>query len=249
MSNDKVQPPKSWVKGLVPTLNHTGFMFEVLDEYADDFILFSSSCPDEVLEMGCAYGVATIKALEAGAKVRACDIDQRHLDILRQRVPDELQPNLTTELKGLPDADLPKNEFAAILCSRVLHFLNGDDIDASVKAMYRWLQPGGSLYIVADSTYGVWRKFIPVWEANQKAGKRWPGYMESALDYLPYAVKGDQIGPQFINLLSPDLLVRTCEEAGFEVRRSGWISRDDFQDQGSMDGRENCGILAVKPRY
>jgi len=249
MSDEKVQLPKGWVEGLVPTLNHSGFMFEVLDEYADDFILFSGATTDEVLEIGCAYGVATIAALNAGGRVRATDIDQRHLDILRERVPEELQANLTTEVQSLPKLDLPENEFAAILCSRVLHFLSGDDIDASVKAMFKCLQPGGSLYIVADSAYGVWRKFIPVWKANVAAGKRWPGYMEPALDYLPYEVKGEQTGPDFMNLLSPELLERTCTEAGFEVKRTSWISRDDFKKEGSMDGRENCGILAIKPRY
>ena len=77
-----IELPTGWLKGLIPTMNDTGFMFEVLDDYALDFIRYSGECDSEVLELGCAYGVATIPALEAGAKVRACDIDQRQLDIL-----------------------------------------------------------------------------------------------------------------------------------------------------------------------
>ena len=83
-------------------MNDTGFMFEVLDDYALDFIRYSGECDGEVLELGCAYGVATITALEAGAKVRACDIDQRHLDILLSRVPGGLEPQLKTELQRRP---------------------------------------------------------------------------------------------------------------------------------------------------
>jgi len=246
MASGKQQLPKGW-GGLIPTLNNTGFMFEVIDDFARDFIEYSGSIDDEVLEFGAAYGVAAIAALEAGGKVRACDIDERHLDILRSRTPDALLANLTTEIRQLPDANLPENHFGAILCSRVLHFLRGDDVDASVQGMFRWLQPGGRLYLVADSPFGVWRNFIPTWEANIANNTRWPGFMEPCLDYLPYEVKGEQKGPPFMNLLSPELLERTCIEAGFEVERSGWIARDDFEGKGKMDGRENCGILAVKP--
>lgn len=246
MNDGEQQIPGGW-NGLIPTLNNTGFMFEVIDDYARDFITHSGSIDDEVLEFGCAYGVATIAALEAGATVRACDIDQRHLDILTNRAPANLLDKLNTEIQRLPDADLPDNHFGAILCSRVLHFLRGEAVDASVQGMFRWLKPGGHLYLVADSPFGVWREFIPEWEANIANDVRWPGLMEPCLDYLPFDVKGDQKGPPFMNLLSPELLERTCREAGFEIKKSGWIARDDFNGKGKMDGRENCGILAVKP--
>ncbi|MBT5891582.1 MAG: class I SAM-dependent methyltransferase [Chromatiales bacterium] len=242
-----IELPTGWLKGLIPTMNDTGFMFEVLDDYALDFIRYSGECDSEVLELGCAYGVATILALEAGAKVRACDIDQRHLDILLSRVPDGLEAQLKTELQHLPDAHLPDNQFAAILCSRVFHFLTGDEIDASLANMFRWLKPGGRLYLIADTPYGIWRNFIPVWDANHEQGVRWPGYMSPLLEFLPYKPSGDHVGPPFMNLMSPELLTRACEEAGFITLRADWIARNDFTGSGQMDGRENCGIIAVKP--
>ena len=33
-----IELPTGWLKGLIPTMNDTGFMFEVLDDYALDFI-------------------------------------------------------------------------------------------------------------------------------------------------------------------------------------------------------------------
>ena len=51
----------------------------------------------------------------------------------------------------------------------------------------------------------------------------------------------------FMNLQDPDLLARTCTEAGFNVERATFIARPDFGEQGRMDGRENCGLLAIKP--
>ncbi|MDG1462600.1 MAG: class I SAM-dependent methyltransferase [Gammaproteobacteria bacterium] len=246
-NNPSLQPPKGWLKGLVPTMNDTGFMFEVLDDYAKDFIQYSASIKDTVLELGCAYGIATIAALEAGATVHACDIDQRHLDILISRTPEVLCNKLSTSIQKLPDASLAENYYGAILCSRVFHFLTGDEIDESLANMYRWLKPGGKLYLIADTPFGIWRKFIPVWEANHARNERWPGYMEPLIDFLPYQSNGASMGPPFMNLMSPELLSRACEEAGFKKLRADWISREDFHGSGKMDGRENCGIVAIKP--
>ncbi len=49
------------------------------------------------------------------------------------------------------------------------------------------------------------------------------------------------------NLMDPELLTRVCEEAGFRVQRASYIDRSDFSGLGRMDGRENCGLLAIKP--
>lgn len=247
MSDSLPEIPKQWIKGLVPTLNDKGFMFEVLDEYADDFIRTAGAGNDAALEIGCAYGVATIAALQAGAIITACDMDQRHLDVLRSRVDDKLAKQLTLQAGTLPDIDLPEAHFGSLLCSRVLHFLTGEDIERSVQNMFRWLKPGGRLYLIADTPFGIWRDFIPTWDENIAAGERWPGFMVKPINYLPYEPSSEDIGPPIMNLMVPDLLQRTCEEAGFEVTRASFIDRSDFGDRGQMDGRENCGVAAIKP--
>ena len=239
--------PKQWIKGLVPTLNDKGFMFEVLDEYADEFIRCAISTGEEVLDVGCAYGVASIPSLEGGASLTAVDMDQGHLDILKSRAPEDSHARLTLQTGTLPNIDLPDERFAAILCSRVLHFLTGEEIEASVKNMYRWLKPGGQLFLIADTPWGIWRNFIPTWEENAANGERWPGLMIKPINYLPYTPSSDDVGPPLMNLLDPELLRRTCEEAGFRVTKASFIDRSDFGDNGRMDGRENCGIHAVKP--
>jgi len=231
-----------------PTLNGTGFMFKILDEFADDFIRFAGQTDGEVLDLGCAFGVATIAALEAGGRVTACDLDPRHLKILTENTPEALRSQLTCITGQLPDIDLPEESFDAILCSRVLHFLDGSAIDASVRNMYRWLKPGGRLYLVADTPYGIWRKLIPIFEARRAKNDRWPGLMIGLENYLPFAPKDRAIdGPPFMNLLDPELLARICTDAGFEVKRMSFIDRSDFRGLGRMDGRENAGVWAVKP--
>ncbi len=247
MSESLPEIPKQWVDGLIPTLNNKGFMFENTDEFAEDFIKLSGESDDEALELGCAYGIASIAALKAGANVTACDMDTGHLKILASRTPENLHSKLTMVTGTLPDVDLPENHFGTLLCSRVLHFMTGDDIDASIKNMYRWLKPGGKLFLVADTPWGIWRNFIPTWEKNVANGEQWPGYMEPTVDYLPFPKKDTTTGPPFMNLLSPQLLCRSARAAGFDVRKCSYISREDFQTKGRLDGRENCGIMAIKP--
>jgi SAM-dependent methyltransferase len=231
-----------------PTLNGTGFMFEVLDEFAEDFIQQAGKSDAPVLEVGCAFGVASLPALAAGARVVACDLEQKHLDILREQAPEADRERLTCVQGELPGMDLPANEFSALLCSRVLHFLDGAAVDASIRKMYQWLKPGGRLYLVADTPYGIWRKFIPVFEARRERGDRWPGLMIGLENYLPQAPSARPInGPPFMNLLDTKLLERSCREAGFEIDRVSFIDRSDFSGDGRMDGRENAGIMAHKP--
>jgi len=234
-------------RGMEPTLNGTGFMFRVLDEFADDFIQFAGRTDGDVLDIGCAFGVATIAALEAGGHVTACDLDPRHLRILTEKTPAALRPHLTCVTGQLPNIDLAAESYDAILCSRVLHFLDGSAIDASVRNMFRWLKPGGRLYLITDTPYGIWRKLVPIFEARRAQGYRWPGLMIGLENYLPFAPKDRAMdGPPFMNLLDPELLARTCTEAGFDVERTGFIDRSDFHGLGRMDGRENAGIMAIK---
>jgi SAM-dependent methyltransferase len=240
--------PKQWTEGLVPTMNDKGFMFEVLDDYAREFIEHAGTSGEPAIDIGCAYGIATIGALQRGATMTACDMDPRHLEVLKSRTPEHLHDRLTLMTGELPDIDLPEAHFGSLLCSRVLHFLYGDDVDSSVANFFRWLKPGGKMYLIADTPFGIWRNFIPTWEENERNGERWPGIMEKPVRFLPFEGSNRKdIGPPMMNLLGPELLQRTAEEAGFVVERSGYIDRADFVTPGRMDGRENCGLVATKP--
>ena len=65
------KPAPTWhLPNMQPTLNKTGFMFKVLDEFADDFIQYAGQADDPVLDLGCAYGVATIATLRVTAVAR-----------------------------------------------------------------------------------------------------------------------------------------------------------------------------------
>lgn len=235
--------PETELPGAIPTLNGTGFMLEALDEYAQAFIDMAVATDAEVLDAGCAYGVATLAALARGARVCASDMEPAHLEVLRQRVPAEHRARLRTQVGVLPQMSFAPASFGAILASRVLHFLDGVALPQAIAAFALWLRPGGTLYLVADTPYmPSWSAIVPQYEADKLAGKRWPGFIS---DFRPFmAQRADGRGPAFLNTLDPDLLARECAAAGLQVRRAGWFGMQRLG--AASNGREHAGCVAQR---
>jgi SAM-dependent methyltransferase len=215
--------PRPPTPGLVPTLNNTGFMSEHLDMASQAFVDFAPACGGEALDMGCAFGVASLAALRKGARVLACDMEARHLEIVRGRAPEADRARLRIQPAVLPDADFPEGSFGAILCSRVVHFLVGADIERSVRKFHAWLKPGGKLFLVTDTPYsGYWKAHAPIYEANKRAGDPWPGFIADTSVYLP---GGATRSAGFLNPCDPDILARVCAAAGFTVETARFVGR------------------------
>ena len=235
--------PESPVEGLVPTMNNTGWMTESLDDVSQAFARYASEIGDEVLDVGCAYGIATLAALDNGARVFACDIEPKHLEILEQRVPEALRERLRTRPGALPGVDFEPACFGAVLAARVLHFLDGDDVEATIRKAYDWLTPGGRLFVVVDTPYtGPWRIYADEYERRKAAGQDWPGKVD---DYAQFVPEGQDPAehPSFINPMDPDILERVCHAAGFDVLEARFLSGGTKWSTG----REHAGVIARKP--
>ena len=234
--------PDSPVEGLIPTMNNTGWMTEKMDSYSADFAEYAGTADGEVLDIGCAYGIATLAALENGARVLACDMDPRHLEVLYARVPEQLRGRYRSKAATMPAVDFPQGSFAAILAARVLHFLNGTDIEVTVRKMKDWLIPGGRLYLVADSPYtGPWAPQAGEYERRKSEGDAWPGYVADYASFLPAHVDPAE-HPDFINTLDPDILKRVCTNAGLEVIAASFLSSATKH----ANGRDHAGVIALK---
>ena len=218
-------------------------MTETLDDYSREFTEFAGTVRTECLDIGCAYGVATLPALAHGARVLACDLEPKHLEILARRVPDGHRPRFRCQPGELPAVDFPASSFGAILCARTLHFLRARDIELTVRKMYEWLIPGGRIFLITDSPYvGPWWKNAPEYERRKREGCPWPGFVQNYADLLP---PGSDTAhrPSFIHPLDPDILRRVTGQAGFDVLEARFLRGGTER----ATGNEHAGVIAVKP--
>lgn len=239
--------PAQVVKGLVPTMNQKGFMALKLDAYSQAWVDFSPEAPGPVADIGAAYGVATLACLERGARVTAVDMEPKHLEVLKGRADGEQLSRLTSIVGAIPSSlDFPEESFGAILISRVLHFLEPKEVEESIQKAARWLKRGGKLFIVAETPYlNHLTAFLPTYEARLRAGAKWPGQIA---DFRRFLSKEEQAhAPERMNFLNPDVLHRVCYEAELDVEQMGFIDRKDYGESFRLDGREGCGVIAVKP--
>jgi SAM-dependent methyltransferase len=243
----KISEPEALACGRIPTLNQRGFTTDFLDPLSERFSEYAAEIDSEVLDIGCAYGVAVKRVLAAGGRVCACDMDERHLDVLSNAVDPVGKLRLRCVAGILPHVDFEKCSFGAILCSRVLHFLEGGDVQLSVSKMHRWLRPGGKVFLIVDTPYSGASayKVIPEYERKKALNDPWPGFMPDFEKYMP-ADSNVKFDTSFIHLMDPDTLARVCEQAGFTVENKGFMARIANLSRADAMRRDHATVVAVK---
>jgi len=247
LTTDSVQMPTPEANGFVKTLNNMGYMTSTLDVYSKAFAEFSPHGPGPALDIGAAYGVATLAALKNGAsRVLANDIDARHLEILADRAPEADRNRLDLVPGAFPDGfELMPESIGSILICRVMHFFNGPTLERAAAKLHAWLASGGKVFIVAETPYlKNFSAFIPTYEARRAAGAPWPGFIDDVMAIAPE--RGAALPPQ-MHLLDPAVLTRVFTQAGFMVETAATFARPDFPEDIQLDGRESVGLIARKP--
>ncbi len=242
-----LKAPEPESSGLfVPTLNQMGYMTTHLDPYSLAFVDYASKTQAPVLEIGAAYGVATLAALAKGARIICNDLSAEHLLCVQKAalfqqldisklylMPGDIRSNIT----------LPSDFLSAILICRVLHFFSGPQIESFLAKAYQWLKPGSKIFIIAETPYlGFLSSFISNYEKNVKLGLKWPGYIRNLKDYI-----ADLHLPKMINSMDVFILKRVLLEQGFVIEKINFIDRSDFPEARRLDGRESVGVIAYKP--
>jgi len=234
--------------GLVSTLNKYGYMTTYLDPFSKQFVDFSGNIANQrVLEIGAAYGIATLAALAKGAHVVANDLEQQHLAILKERVPEDQLPRLTLHPGAFPNhLHLPDNHFDGILVCRVIHFFDGDTVKQAVKKLLDWLKPGGKVFVVIETPYiKPLEAFIEKFEQRKAQGEPWPGLIVDMKELNREPAKNV---PALLHPMDDDILKRVFSEAGFIIEKCHLFARPEFPQQFQLDGRESAGIVAAKPK-
>lgn len=245
-ATDPVKMPEPEPNGFIKTLNNMGYMTSTLDAYSRAFVDFAPRAPGPCLDVGAAYGVATLATLASGARVIANDVDERHLTILRDRAPEAHRPRLTLAPGDFPGKlDFAEGSLGAVLVCRVMHFFDGPTIERAAAKIMRWLAPGGKAFVVGETPFiGTARTFFPTYEARVKAGEPWPGVVENVGAHDP---KRAGSLPRLMHLLDEGTLRRVFSQAGFSIEKLGLFARPEFPKDIQLDGRESVGLIAAKP--
>jgi len=243
--SEKFQQPEI-EENFYVTLNRMGYMLVKPDIINQAFIDFSFSQKSPVLEIGCAYGVSVIPALLKGAYVIANDLDARHLEILRSKVPAEHLNRLQIKQGSMPeDLDFPEESLGAVLASRVLNFVHPDKLRECFSLIYKWLKPGGKFFYLGGTPFmGTFSRFLKHYEENKRKNLPWPGFIEDVPSYAPQ--RAHHL-PTFINLLDEENVRKLMIDTRFRIQYIGFIPAEDAHPEDmKYDGREHLGVIGTK---
>lgn len=234
---------------LVPTLNGMGYMYEryspFVNEYLRTYIESLRNIKDPVLDIGVAYGVTVLDSLKMGADVIANELYKPHLDLLVQNIPLEMKNHLTLNVGRFPqETNFVENSLGAVLISRVLSFLTGEEIDAGLAKVFKWLKSGARVYIIAETVYKeLFKKIIPIVHERIAQNHDWPGELDGVRRHMS---KRQEHLPDSIHFLDDKVLKRSLLKAGFRIEKCSLFSKSNIPEDACFDGKETVGIIGVK---
>jgi 2-polyprenyl-3-methyl-5-hydroxy-6-metoxy-1,4-benzoquinol methylase len=210
---------------------------------------FVEHCADHhdgpVLDMGCGLGLASVSAARMGASVVAVDLSRGHLSKLSA---EDCRPGRVMPIQSrFPDnSAFHGGAFDTIHCANMLNFLTGEEIVAGARLMYRWLRPGGTLFLQVSTPFNaIIASFVPVYERRKAAGERWPGIIEDVTKFTAKEIAANL--PAMIHPLEIDTIEPVYAEAGFQIRESFEYRPKEQPDFFHYDGRETGVLIATKP--
>ena len=229
------------IRDEIPTLNRFGFMKFEWDGFCKEFVDYAKKNNNmPVLEIGPAYGWVTHRALERDIEIIALDISTRHLEILLKEAPRAKLDKLYLYPGSFPDeVEFPEESLSAVLASRILHFLRGNEIEAGLDKIYRWLKKGGKLFCSNCSIYHytVKEKMLALFKEREKNGDKWPGTVVSE--------QGFETGIEdFFHPFDISVFERVLPEHGFKIDK---IKLFDYpSDIYSENNEGHVGFIATK---
>lgn len=233
--------------GQVPVLNKGGgYAIVFLDPISRSFVDYCKLIQYPVLDIGSGYGTIALAVLkETSCCMIAEDMGVENLLVLRQQAEKQDLDRLFLNSDRFPDAlNLPTSSLGAVAICQVFHFLTGDEIDKGLEKIYKWLVPGGKLFIVTCSPYvKSLKNFISIYEDRLAQGLSWPGQIE---DYASLCPEMPNL-PLFFHVIDHKIMLNALTRAGFKIEKMTFVDRRETIPSIGLDGRESIGVIAVKP--
>ncbi len=254
------------LKVLQKTRNHMG---DAVSSETEVIRYFLQEAPRQtILDLGCAFGGNTEKALKQGAThITAIDLDVRHLESFKQRIiatygeQSSVYLSKVQLIQGSAPAlltSLQNNSFDSILFSHVLHYMAPEEIDQTLVECMRILKPGGKIFIQAlminSEPYPfdlqlrrALLKAQPVSTSDTSCPKKsWPTFLTK-----------DEFSGPMRHPQDPGVLREALIRHHFALLNIGTYSMSDKKGSlnplpesytlgGSLKG-DACGVIAVKP--
>jgi len=233
--------------GQVPVLNlGGGYAIVSLDHISQSFVEYCKTKNGTILDIGAGYGTISVAVLqETKCSVIANDIGAENLLVLRSETSPENYNRLFLNNNRFPQTlDLPDQSLDGVAIVQVFHFLTGEEIEAGLQKIMRWLKPGGKLFIVTCSPYvKVLTNFMDTYEARKTSGMPWPGLIENWAQMRPHMKNL----PSFFHVLDHQTLCLALTNAGFIIENMSFVDRRQTIPSLGLDGRESIGVIASKP--
>ena len=246
MSSRNPSWPAEFETGLIPTDNAMGIMTEELSPAAKAFVEMAKTTRRPLLDIGAAYGNATLPALAAGATVFANDLSASQLAVLADCTPPMDRERLILLPGRFPgDLALEEGSLDGILCALVLHFFDGPGVQRAIAALHRWLAPGRAAYIaVITPSNSYYRDTRESYAERERNGDPWPGILDPRPLHPP---RWRSQLPPLVHLFEKATLRRVAEEAGFEIESLEYFCYEKFPEHFRTNGREYLSLIARKP--
>lgn len=264
---------KKLVATITPKDDRGGRGFQMAEEcplvhdWADSF-----DGDHPLMDIGCAFGSnieAAVQHLnEQGkdVKIIAADFSDVHLHAV-----DKLGiEGVKTEYCKLPTpiSTLKSNSVSGILLSEVVHFLTGEEIEATLRWCYDILVPGGKVFVTALTPYcmnhPIAKHIRSLYKEGVDKGMKWP--LGSGWDTkdmtLSHGAKyggdamhdvfGEKVPidalPNYLHQFGDNEELQTAfREANFQVLMSKYSWREGYPEEFKLDQRESIQVIARKP--
>jgi len=189
----------------------------------------------------------TQKILQTGAFVVANDLSQEHLNRIWSETMD--QGRLKLLLGGFPNLDTSSiPPLDAVHAAWVLHFMSGEEAEATAYQLFQHLKSGGRVYASVAPLYAnEW----PGLEAE--IGKRkqhdlaYPGFFENTDEFDNWSHDNTRPAPTKFHFFDEESFKRVFESQGFNVIDSFWFTRPSTNADSPVDAKKDLGIIVEKP--